>query len=106
MRILSQQEIQKTQGAVWPVVGRAAGGALVGAGMHAGENYIADRPLTEGIGYAAAVGAIGNAATGKLVQLSGGGWPSNAAWRPGMMAIEHGVQLGNPVNQQRGNNHQ
>jgi hypothetical protein len=108
IRILSQQEMKETQGALGPVavvVVRTAFGAAAGATTHAIENHYADRPLAEGVSYAAAVGAVGSAAAAKLVQLFGGGWPANVAWQPGIVAVEHGVQLANPANQQRSSNH-
>lgn len=82
-------------------MGRVTFGAIGGATTHAIENHFADRPLTEGIGYAATVGGLGGAATGKLVQLSGGGWQAQTAWQLEMYAVGREVQQLNPSNQQR-----
>ena len=106
IRILSQQEMKETQGAVGPIVAAVVRGTLMGAGGQLYENIKHDQPLDNGMVYAATVGAIGGAAAGKLVQLSGGGWPANVAWQPGIVAVGQGVQLANPADQQYRNDHQ
>jgi hypothetical protein len=106
MRLLSQQEMKETQGALGPIVAAVVRGTLMGAGGQLYENIKHDQPLDNGMVYAATVGAIGGAAAGKLVQLSGGGWAGNVAWQPGIVAVGQGVQLANPADQQYRNDHQ
>jgi hypothetical protein len=122
--MLSQQEMQATQGAVAPVVVAAAAlgsrvaahaaaraalnagvGAGAGAAIHAYQNSKNDRPTTpEGVAYAAGVGAVNGLATGALVKAAGGGIAANVAWRPGTMGLGMGVQAANPANQPHVNN--
>jgi hypothetical protein len=122
--MLSQQEMQATQGAVAPIVAavgaiagrvaanvavraaaQAGGGAALGVGGHIWHNNRHDLPTTpEGVAYAAGVGAVGGAATGALVKAAGGGVAANVAWRPGTMGLGMGVQAANPANHPNVNN--
>ena len=96
--------MQNTKDAVWPVIGGAAVGAGFGISGQIYENVKNDQPITNGVGYAATIGAVNGVVTGKFVQLSGGGLAGNAAWQPGIVAAGQGIQLGNPANQQRCDN--
>ncbi|WP_143036335.1 hypothetical protein [Collimonas sp. OK242] len=95
---LSQQEMKETEGAFLPppVVG-AIGGAIGGAAIYAGSNYLASKPVTwMGAGIAAGAGALVGSGGGALIVASGGGVAGNLAWRPAMIAANYSLQqIGN-----------
>jgi hypothetical protein len=89
MRILFTEEAQTISAGVLPII---AGGAI-GAGVYAATQTVNNEPITiKGISIATGFGAMTGGLGSAAASAAGGGIVGNAAWRPGLAAINSAGQ--------------